>query len=333
MSGVKIIHNKRLSLRYGRAHILFIISTFVAVSLYVLQRYYQAVLLGGAPLNIHLSSDKVLLVIILLLVVPKSNIRINKLLIFKILIYSYLLLYFLMKAQGINRPEVITESNIELMLHICLYIYYSKKINRKDFFALLFLIVLSGSFSVLVSFFSVIAFLNRKKLKLNHIFLIFIGLVLIIMLSIQRGYEGIEDIDRYHYLLATLNDMRELSDNYGNIWTGMPVFTPVSEASCLLSPWKRDYVSGYCYSNAYNLSWARILWDHGLFGILIISFLYYSVLRWKGFESELALGIFFAGALNGVSVSGIGNTFILIAVVMLIFFRDSRKHNGFNNNY
>jgi hypothetical protein len=296
----------------------------------VIYIYFRLIGLGNVnpdELLALLSGEKPLLTIIMLLILPKINVPMNHLVTYRVALLVFVLCYSYQLLNGVARPSVFEENNIELM-GLFVYWIYAARLSRKkiDHLLLGYVVTISGSITASVVFLVIVGaiFLTEQRRKFIVAGFIFSALIVSYLLY-DRSISSINNVDRYHYVVSALSSMAEQGSVVTSIF-GFPAATAVPEAVCELSPWKRTD-AGICYSNAFQLSWARILWDHGILGVMLVAWLYYKSLIWRGLGQSSSRLIFIIAMIGGFSVSGVGNTYAAIAVAMIIMFRDKRGRN------
>ena len=292
--------------------------------------YFRLIGLGDVnpeELLAILSGEKPFLVIIMLLIIPTINVRINHLTMFRFALSLFALSYSYQLLNGVARPSVFEENNIELMGLFIYWIFAARfSRNKIDHLLLGYVVIISGSITASVVLLVIVGAISLMEQRRNLLVAGFIFSALIVFyLLYDRSISSINNVDRYHYLVLALSSMAEQGSVVTSIF-GFPTATAVPEAVCELSPWKRTD-AGICYSNAFQLSWARILWDHGILGVMLVAWLYYKTLIWRGLGQSSSSLIFIIAMIGGFSVSGVGNTYAAIAVAMIIMFRDKRGRN------
>jgi hypothetical protein len=131
---------------------------------------------------------------------------------------------------------------------------------------------------------------------------------------------SIEDSDRAHFLSAFLSETHD--------WTivhwlfGNPPITPLSDNICSsLSYYQLLFSSsgdGHCYSVILHLFALRVLLDFGVVGLIVSCVLPLFLLRRAGLPVSLALLLVVIAQLNGLSVSGLNNEFIVLPLFIAV---------------
>lgn len=238
--------------------------------------------------------------------------------------YSYSVLLNFNPRMG-TRPAIFVENNFELIFLISLfYVFRDAFLEKKTFwFVILSVIVLlSGSRSsllaLLVAFYGV--YLNRFSLRTIFYYGAFIILLLITASIFEsRMAGGIETIDRFKFMLLFLEEVKH--------WTvlqfifGSEPLTPMSFETCkALSFYNRLYSfagDDTCYSVILHSYFFRVIFDHGVFGLVFLFYFIYYCLTRKGFskfDSLIVLGILSASAL---SVSAMNSIFTSVALAIM----------------
>jgi len=308
----------------------------LAISLFLLIALIARLFAGlqqQVPYETIVTIDKMLIVFPVLLVFPRLKFSFSFEKVFALTTILYCFSYVFQRfALGLARPELITESNIELALPLTLYFVTFHRIS-KVYHILIFLVVFSsGSASALVTWAAIILFskyfstlsysmIRFLQLRLRKDVVIIFSLILVTLLSITvyitytRGYTSFNSIDRIQWFNSSLGSV-----TFEKLLFPSLGYKEVPPLACV--PWKQTIPSDYssCFSPALNSSFTRLIWDYGLIiGIAVYPAFFYTLTS-RHVPRYFALGITIIAFINGLSVSGIQNTFVLIACCMVIAF-------------
>jgi len=288
--------------------------------------------LGGAPGTIadFLIIHKVFVYIVILVCVSCEKFISNNsiLLIYKVVSVGMLIKYALSHLLGIDdRPGFYTENNFELMLLLFLFLASVKIRQRLDIKNLLLIIVivlLSGSRSGILCLASLFLFLDlsrygiSKGIKISSVSFV---LALSIGLFVFRlGNMSIEDIDRFQFLLVFINDVSG--------WTfiewlaGNPAITPLSETGAgKLSYYHllfSDYKEGLAFSLLLHSFILRMIFDHGVLGLLFVFYSIWFVLKRSGLNRSEILSVIAVLFINSLSVSSLNSVYALWGIFFIV---------------
>jgi hypothetical protein len=267
-----------------------------------------------------------------------------------IIFFKYLLLLFFIKYLYMNifhitnRPILFMENNFEMMFLLLLYIAYTKykkniKLNSFETIILILIVFLSGSRSAIVTLFFILTILNfRIKLSIKNIiklllFFIFTFILIYIIFSERMSYSSLESIDRIQFLFYFLNDIH--SWGIKEYIMGNPIITPVSNETARNLSYFSSLMShkhdGSAYSVIYHAFDIRIIYDHGILGLLFLFYFINKVLKISNYDKKRRISIIGVYFLNGLSVSSFGNILGFSGLIFLITIKDFKKE-GTNEN-
>lgn len=271
----------------------------------------------------------ILYLIVIYTISNNRNFGLNNILIFyKKLLYLFFIVYFLQKfIGGIPRPQVVMENNFELVLLVFLFVFsqdFYSKINIKETVAIILVVLMSGSRSG-----AAILFLGLFFLMLNHmksfrgiVFLIFMMIsgffTYIVFVNRLSNGGTIDQIDR----VTMFNEFIYATKDWGWVeWLfGVPRITPLPQPSCNSLGFYENLFSykddGTCYSVILHAFDLRILYDHGI----IVSLIVFSMIWMKlseNLSNKMALYIFLALLLTGMSVSSLNSVFCAIFLLLI----------------
>lgn len=258
---------------------------------------------------------------------------------FLILIAAFFLKYLISIIFGFStRPGLFTENNFELMFLSLLYIAYYHIQGRINFCFMSILIgifILSGSKSGIVTLIFTLFILHFKKkylkIKFLHYYLFLTIFVLFAVVRVFGRLEndgGIENIDRVKFLLVFLENIEDW--NWMNYFVGSPLLTPLNDSSCsALSYYDRLFSfknDGSCYSVVLHSFILRLIFDHGILGLLFILYFLNRILLVTGYNLNERLAIIGVFILNGFSVSSVNSIYGIIGLVLLITVKKDKYY-------
>jgi hypothetical protein len=228
-----------------------------------------------------------------------------------------------------TRPGVFTENNFELLLPIILSIgiwEIRRKIYKREIFLLAIIVLFSASRSgavELVCTLSFSLFLSKNKTKLiKFLYLIVGGLLIIAIVYTIFLYRtnSISEIDRYKFLLCFFNETKEWG--IFNWIFGSTPLTPMSEYTCRTLSYYIDLFSkagdGKCYSVILHSMIMRVIFDHGILGLIVIFFVLYRLLIIAGLSKRASFFILIIFIINGLSVSSLNSVYAVFPLLILI---------------
>lgn len=258
---------------------------------------------------------------------------------FRILLVGFFIKYLISFLGGYDdRPILYYENNYELIfLLIIFYLACTMSCGVKlyEMAAMFVIFFLSGSRSAMLAFVLVYIFIsvkeNNKYIVVNFVavLLLFFGVAYVFV--DRLGEATIESIDRYKFLMMFLHD----TQGWG-IWdyfVGAPPLTPMSDFVCeslsyykLLFSYKQD---GSCYSVILHSFILRMLFDHGILGLVFLFTFVYRGLRVAGFALIDRLCFLSIIAVTSLSVSALNNAFVTLG--LLITFASSTNEMKSSN--
>lgn len=259
-----------------------------------------------------------------------ASARLLKLLIVLFLIkYGYSLALDFNARMG-SRPGIYVENNYELIFLILVFYVLRNALGprRMLWLALLsVLVAISGSRSsvlaLVVMFFGI--YMTRLSLKTFFYALGFIVLLAgAALVFVERSAGGgVEDIDRYRFLMVFLSETSSWS-----IWNyafGTMPLTPLSTHACNALSYYETLFSfsgdGSCYSVILHSYLLRALFDHGVLGLLFLLFFIARSLRVSGYSKVdvlVVLGVILSSA---VSVSAMNSIFVSLGLMLALGMR------------
>lgn len=236
--------------------------------------------------------------------------------------YSYTLLLSLS-----TRPVVFTENNYELIFLLFVYLSTNLVAGKVDFKITLltvFIFLISGSRSSLFALILTLVILNLRSFRLKDIvFYILIFLLLIGFIEIfnsRLAGKSIEDIDRFRFLMLFIDEVKDFS--ISEILFGAKAITPLSPYTCNSLEYYNVLYSfsgdGSCYSVILHSFILRVLFDHGLLGLLFI-FIFYSYFGYRaGIPKRYILILNLVLLSTSLSISAYNNPYSVLGIFILI---------------
>ncbi len=267
----------------------------------------------------------------LLLLIPISGarflsesdiIRLNR-----FLLTLFLVIYSVKKFYlGIDRPIVLTENNFELLL-VCMVFYLAclarDRIHIGEMLALGAIVFISGSRSSALCFAIVIAFLLvRGRLRRRDLLAIggLVAAVIMgaILFQLRAGAGGVENIDRVRFFFVFTEAISNW--HWWNYLIGEPRITPLPQWACNQLSAYRGLFSyrndGTCYSVILHSFNMRVIYDHGVIGLLFIV-----GAMWRMMDhvpSRVRLCFIVLLIANGLSVSAINSVYFALGLVLAV---------------
>lgn len=217
-----------------------------------------------------------------------------------------------------QRPFLFHENNFELVIPLAL-LFCLKQKSLVFSTILISIILMSGSKSGIASLIllPIILYTYRQNLFLK--FLIFFSFILFSYFIYVNFFETLISIDRVFFLT---NLLKFYDTSLLNILFGNFQISPLQSGVCNALSYMAEKVSFdgeqyICFSRVINFTSIRLFVDFGfVFGLLIFYFWFFSLTKLFPFHNAVAL--FFIGLLNGLSVSGFGNIYFVIALLFIL---------------
>ena len=224
-----------------------------------------------------------------------------------------------------NRPGIFYENNFELIFLLIIYLISSPHLGRYGwlaFLTVLTIVMLSGSRSSMLAFLVVSFVIYFKKFDVRMLlYLLILPAVVYFFYGIfQSRLSGaeLEGIDRYNFLMIFFDEIK----GWGvfNYLFGSWPMTPLSPASCnALSYYESLFGSvgdGTCYSVILHSFLLRILFDHGILGLIfLIAFVWYGLAR-VNYSVGYRLGVVGVLLASGLSVSSMNSVYTALALAI-----------------
>lgn len=302
---------------------------FVAVFLYVTISYVYAVVCSKGHILDYLLIYKSFIYLLFLVLILNRKVFDKEFMIkfINIIFWIFFLKYLASHVFSINpRPIVYVENNFELMFLCVLYlIRYNLTTNKQiTYFAFLGCIIfLSFSRSALLMYSLVgLYFIYKTDIKYKVLIFILGGSLLLVLgayVFLSRS-DSIEDIDRVKFALVFLNETEGWS--VVDYLVGSPRITPLSQTGCnFFRSWEQLFShsgDGSCYSVVFHSYILRVIFDHGVLGLISIVYIVYQILKISNIEKKLiwtVIGIFM---INGLSVSSFNSVFFPISMIFIL---------------
>jgi hypothetical protein len=128
-----------------------------------------------------------------------------------------------------------------------------------------------------------------------------------------------DEVDRFSYItnIYSFYDSSPVNLFFGDFQVS-PLLSRACELFNYMGPEKVTQEGGkyVCYSRVANFTSIRLFVDFGIFFGACFYFFWFVNLK-KLFPKKTAVNLFFIGFLNGLSVSGFGNIFYLITLLLM----------------
>ena len=225
-----------------------------------------------------------------------------------------------------DRPLMFMENNFELMFIYALYLVrYS--VTKTRCFQLLGLVglitILSLSRSSLLMYSVLVLFVIYDSFKKTRIFFIPGAVLLlggIIYYVFSQRSSSLEDIDRYRFMLVWWSNVMDWP--FWQWLVGAERITPLSVESCSTMSYFVNLFSydqdGTCYSVILHSFIFRIIYDHGILGLIFVIGTTYILLIKNNVKTLISVTFIAIVLLNGLSVSSFNNLFFAISMLFLM---------------
>ncbi|AYD00582.1 O-antigen and lipid-linked capsular repeat unit polymerase [Neorhizobium sp. NCHU2750] len=250
-------------------------------------------------------------------------------------ILVFLINYSIYRALGVPRPAFFVENNFELASVVILYFgAFSYRPKPPAIWAILLLLLclISGSRSALGAAVLAIAFSFRPRRPKDIVTMAgaaVVGVSLIYYLfSSRSGDNDLTAIDRLNFLHIFLYETSDWT-----LWQylfGTTPVTPLSIRACAdlvsYAPLFSDENSLTCYSVILHSFFLRVVFDHGILGLIVTIFILYSLFRSASDSARVSCGFVAICAANGLSVSALSSGVVVFGLtVVLISARGQKK--------
>lgn len=256
-----------------------------------------------------------------------------------IVLLNALLSLFLIKygysrfLDGSPRPGVFTENNFELLF---LFILAAGVWQLRGYtlwteiFALILITVLGSSRSGALELLSVLLFAARIDFPRRYIAIekfIWLAVIPLIIFTVYYVFSArsdggfdIESIDRYKFLMIFINE----TSNWDllNWFKGAAPLTQMSEGVCQSLSFYQDLFSregtDQCYSLVLHSMILRVVFDHGIIGLIFILSCIWRALGLSGATIRLRISIIVLLLINGAAVSSFNSVYAALPITLLV---------------
>lgn len=322
------------------SHLFFLsIITLGYVFYYTL---FGLVVADANVLDVATSVKAFIYLIIIAYLANKMVLKVNTLeIIFKALMYIFLVKYGYSRILGLSeRPGVFTENNFELMFVyiIAAGLWQLRGYTKPTEMLILILIAgLSGSRSGVLELLW-LAFIGRrsKNLKINvdrrmnYLTPVLFAAILLISYFIisSRSVGGLEEIDRFKFLLLFLDETKDWS--VGQWLVGSNPMTALNSYTCDALAYYENLFSysgdGRCYSVIFHSMLIRTIFDHGILGLFFIFYFIWRVMRTSFYDGKTIGSVIGILLINALSVSSFNSVYASLAIgILVISFSHNKK--------
>lgn len=257
---------------------------------------------------------------------------------YKFLLWVFFLKYtFSVFILNNPRPVLFYENNYELMfLSLLFYLNYviRNKAAYLDQFILSLIFIMSGSKSALLILIFVLAVVNYQFLYKKAHFIIpgIIGLSFITLGIFKQRMGGefnIENIDRFKFLMVFFGEVEEWS--IMDFILGADRITPLSSFACGKLGYFQSLFSysgdGSCYSVIFHSYILRVIYDHGILGLIAMMYFVFRILKISNYRNKDAFVVITIGLINGLSVSSFNSIYFIlgISIYLIVIRRQSTE--------
>jgi hypothetical protein len=249
---------------------------------------------------------------------------------FLVVLGLFLVKYLYLSALGTSRQSirVFDESNFELMFLSYLFLLdYNnhRKTNYLELVLLLLTFFISGSRSGLVILVFLIGCILLRDFSWKNLLLLMIftplglGLIYFIFLNRSAG-DSLENIDRYIFFLSFLKEVKTWT--FLDFLIGSERITALSPETCgkftyytKLFSFRND---GTCYSVMLHSFLMRVIFDHGILGLVFLSSAIYQFVRKSGFDRFISFLVLMVLILNSLSVSAFNSVYAILGISLFL---------------
>ena len=157
--------------------------------------------------------------------------------------------------------------------------------------------------------------------------------ILYIVFSERLAGGGLEEIDRYRFMMVFLNEIR--SWGVFNYLFGSVPLTPLSPQSCAsLSFYEGMFSSagtGECYSVILHAYLLRVIFDQGIIALLLMLGFIWTGLGSANYTNRQKYCIIGVLMISGVSVSSVNSVFSAIALAIAFSYKQTPKSTKKDN--
>ncbi|MPQ99423.1 hypothetical protein GB931_16155 [Modestobacter sp. I12A-02628] len=226
-----------------------------------------------------------------------------------------------------DRPGVYLENNFELVMLLGLFLLADPHLGSRRGWvlgALVVIVLLSGSRSAALGLLVVVLFLDRRTgprawpLLVARVALV-VGAAAAVFLG-RAQFDAGARLDRLNFLDTFRYEVQDWSVLEWLL--GSPPLTPLTPGSCqslsYYTPLFSSTDPGVCYSVILHSYVLRVVFDHGLLGMVLLTGLIWYGLRRSGTGRRETLALLTLIWVSGLSVSAFNNVFsaVVLAVAM-----------------
>lgn len=238
------------------------------------------------------------------------------------IVYSVELAFGLAES---SRPNVFVENNFEILALSLLHVLIFSQIQNHRIILhglYLFIVLLSGSLSgmAIAGFLTILLFLKfRPKQIMLLAGVLLVSFALLSLVVYQRYGDDIMNVDRIRFFSAFLSEAQNWS--LVEYLFGTRPLTPLSQTSCTTLSFYKDLFSTthpeICYSVILHLLSLRLVFDHGIAGLLFVfGALYFLIPNHISIRYKIA--IVGAIALSALSVSAYNNSMVAFVFALIL---------------
>lgn len=227
------------------------------------------------------------------------------------------------------RPSLLLENNFELALFCGLTIaVYEWCGDRRAWLVGLLGVttLLSGSRSGAISFLVLVVFAVVRARVISifyrYMLVLFVGLITLVPIYIfssrlEQMDGRVDRLDFFNIFLAEVSSWSAWNWLFGTV----PI-TPLSAQGCAaMSYWQNLFSSagdGSCYVVILHSFIMRVIFDAGIFGLLLSVLVPLCLMRRAGVDWIVTLALISISVANGASVSGINNPYVAIPIIIAV---------------
>tara|TARA_B110000196_G_C21108838_1_gene646638 strand:- start:289 stop:1443 length:1155 start_codon:yes stop_codon:yes gene_type:complete len=245
---------------------------------------------------------------------------------FGVLLFVFILKYALSLALGFDRPGVYTENNFELGFLMLFYLAVADHLGDKKliyFVALAVVVALSGSRSAMVALVLLYVFIYLRGVSIKTVIKI-IPLIALSLLAIyifsDRMVGDVYTIDRVKFLEVFIYQISNWE--WYNFLFGTYPITPLDAQGCIALQYYKVLFSysgdGSCYSVVLHSYLLRILFDNGIFGLILLMVFYTWIMRKARLETWKVLAFLSIVFCNSLSVSAVNSVYFSLGIMFLL---------------
>jgi hypothetical protein len=212
------------------------------------------------------------------------------------------------------------------MLLCSLYLIRFQLTKKKQLiflFLLGLIIFLSFSRSAMLMYAMIFLCAMNEKIKKHKVIFFTSGgifILTIIFYAFLRRSNSIEEIDRFKFMMVFFDETQDW--NFFKYLIGAPRITPLSESARNSLSFFEGLFSysgnGDCYSVVFHSFLLRVIFDHGITGLVAIIFFTYRILIFSNIDKKIIWVTISIFILNGLSVSSFNSVFFPVSMIFLM---------------